>query len=274
MRTVDRRCAMTKVVRSLVSAFKARWMRASVALSSALVASSRIRIGASLSIARAIDRRWRSPPDSERAAFGDQGRIAVGFDDDEVMRLGSLRGGFEFRVARFGLADAQVVGDRAVEQARILEHHGDVLAQRMQTDLADVDAIDADAPCARIVGAIEQAQRRGLARAGRADQRHRAAGRDAETQVPQCRMRSARSRTKRCRIPRRRAPPPATTARRVFRAALPWYRAPRRNRTSEWVWKNRPEMKPANCSSWPISIIANPTKLTMPPTLTSPLPLS
>ena len=38
---------------------------ASVSTSSALVASSRIRIGASLRMARAMARRWRSPPDSE-----------------------------------------------------------------------------------------------------------------------------------------------------------------------------------------------------------------
>ena len=61
---VDSRWAITKVVRPCISVLSAFWMRASVTESSALVASSRIRIGGFFSSARAIARRWRSPPDS------------------------------------------------------------------------------------------------------------------------------------------------------------------------------------------------------------------
>src|SRR6185312_518681 len=102
LRTVERRCAMMKVVRLQHNASIARLMRASVALSSALVASSRIRIGASFSIARAIARRWRSPPDSERP----RSLTAVGA----------------------GIADAQVLFDAADEQPGFLEHHRDIAA--------------------------------------------------------------------------------------------------------------------------------------------------
>ena len=54
-----------KVVRPAISAFSAFCTRASVAASSALVASSRISTGGSFSKARAIARRWRWPPESE-----------------------------------------------------------------------------------------------------------------------------------------------------------------------------------------------------------------
>ena len=58
-RTVDSRCAMMNVVRPAISVFNARLTRASVAASSALVASSRIRIGGFFNNARAIARRCR-----------------------------------------------------------------------------------------------------------------------------------------------------------------------------------------------------------------------
>jgi len=62
--TVDRRWAMTMVVRRSAIASSVDWISASVRLSSALVASSRIRIGGFLSSVRAIATRCFSPPDS------------------------------------------------------------------------------------------------------------------------------------------------------------------------------------------------------------------
>jgi hypothetical protein len=61
---VDSRCAITSVVRPFMTRSSAAWMWRSDSVSSADVASSRIRIGASFSSARAIARRWRWPPDS------------------------------------------------------------------------------------------------------------------------------------------------------------------------------------------------------------------
>src|SRR5262249_10978659 len=66
LRTVASRCAITKVVRPFMTSARAAWILVSVRASSALVASSRMRIGGSLSSARAIDRRWRSPPENNR----------------------------------------------------------------------------------------------------------------------------------------------------------------------------------------------------------------
>src|SRR5215471_18011467 len=99
-RMVDRRWAMMKVVRPCISSLSAFWMRASVTESSALVASSRIRIGGSLRSARAI---------------ADQRLVALWLAQDEVVRLGEPRRLLDLGLAGIGLADAQVVADRAVE---------------------------------------------------------------------------------------------------------------------------------------------------------------
>src|SRR5687767_7153083 len=63
-RTVDSRCAMTNTVRPSISRSRASNSSASVSISSADVGSSRIRIGALLSNARAIAIRCRCPPEN------------------------------------------------------------------------------------------------------------------------------------------------------------------------------------------------------------------
>ena len=68
-------------------------------------------------------------------------------------------------------AVAQVVGDRAGEQHRILEHDGDALAQRSDAVLAHVDAVDQHASGRRVVEARNQADQRRLAGAREADER-------------------------------------------------------------------------------------------------------
>src|SRR6267378_1973918 len=66
LRMVESRWAITKVVRPFITSSRAALTLASVTASSALVASSRIRIGGSFSSARAIESRCRSPPESMR----------------------------------------------------------------------------------------------------------------------------------------------------------------------------------------------------------------
>ena len=63
LRMVDRRCAMISVVRPTASASSADWIFDSVTLSSALVASSRIRIGGFFRKIRAMLTRCFCPPD-------------------------------------------------------------------------------------------------------------------------------------------------------------------------------------------------------------------
>ena len=61
---VDRRCAMAITVLPAITPESADWIAASASLSSALVASSKINIGASFRITRASATRCRCPPDS------------------------------------------------------------------------------------------------------------------------------------------------------------------------------------------------------------------
>ena len=60
-----------------------------------------------------------------------------------------------FLVGGVRLADAQIVGERAVEQQRLLEHHADVPPQRGQLQAADVHAVDLDDAGLRIEGAVQ-----------------------------------------------------------------------------------------------------------------------
>jgi hypothetical protein len=67
---VPRQWAIMKVVRSCISRVIASMITASVLVSTELVGSSRMRIGASLRNARASDMRWRSPPSPRRQWLG------------------------------------------------------------------------------------------------------------------------------------------------------------------------------------------------------------
>ena len=63
---VDKRWAMMMAVCFFTSASRACWIRASLSASTLEVASSRISSGASFRIARAMETRWRSPPERVR----------------------------------------------------------------------------------------------------------------------------------------------------------------------------------------------------------------
>ena len=180
---VESRCAITKVVRPFITSSSAALTLASVTASSALVASSRIRIGGSFSSARAIDSRCRSPPESMRPrspAWVSNFLLAA---LDEFERLRARRRDAHLLFGRVRLADAQIVGDRAVEQQRFLEHHADVPPQRGQLQAADVHAVDLDDAGLRIEGAVQQRDRGRFAGAGRADQRDGLAGQRGEGKV-------------------------------------------------------------------------------------------
>ena len=65
-RTVERRCAMTTTVRPVMRLLSAVWTSDSLSVSRAEVASSRMRTGAFFRMARAMARRWRSPPERRK----------------------------------------------------------------------------------------------------------------------------------------------------------------------------------------------------------------
>src|SRR4051794_21063055 len=177
LRMVESRCAITKVVRPFITSSRAALTLASVTASSALVASSRIRIGGALRSARAVDRGCRSPPDSLRprppawgsdfffpppmnfSAFPRPALAGMGLEFlfaalDEFQRLRAAGGDAHFLVGGVRLADAQIVGERAVEQQRLLEHHADVSPQRGQLQAADIHAVDLDDAGLRVEGAV------------------------------------------------------------------------------------------------------------------------
>ena len=163
---------MTKVVRPLITSLSAAVTFASVAASSALVASSRIRIGGSFNSARAIDSRWRSPPESMRPRSP-----TVEFSPSPWRSMNSSASARwqackDLRIGRVRIADAQILGDRAVEQKRLLEDHADIAPETRELDVADVATVDADLAGLRIVDAVEQRHRRRFACAGRADERN------------------------------------------------------------------------------------------------------
>ena len=104
----------------------------------------------------AIARRWRWPPDRRGAALADHGVVAVRLADDELVRVGHAAGPLHLVIGRAGLADQQVVPDRAVEQQAFLEHHADVGAQAVQGDVAQVLPVDGDAAGGRVPQALQQ----------------------------------------------------------------------------------------------------------------------
>ncbi len=83
------------------------------------------------------------------------------------------------------VAEADVFADGAREEERILQHDGEVPAQRGQVVLAQIDAVEQDAARSDLVEAHHQAGERGFARAGVADDGDGLARLDGEGHVLQ-----------------------------------------------------------------------------------------
>ena len=62
------------------------------------------------------------------AALADQRIVAVGQPQDELVGAGGAGGGDDLRPRGVGPAVGDVLGDRAVEQERLLQHDADVAA--------------------------------------------------------------------------------------------------------------------------------------------------
>ena len=121
-------------------------------------------------------------------ALADDGVVAVLKRLDEVMGGGRARGRFEVAPAGAGAGEGDVVGHRQREQEYVLFDGGDLRAQAGQVPVAQVDAVDGDAPGAGVVGAVHQLGEGGLGGPGLADQRHRFSGGDAQVDVGQHRL--------------------------------------------------------------------------------------
>ena len=116
-----------------------------------------------------------------RAALADRARIAFGQRDDEAMRLGRTRSGFDLCHVGRAVAIRDVVGDASVGEERLLRDIADHAAQCGGIERGDVLPVECDAARFWIDEAQQQFQQRALATAGSADQRDGRAGGHVET---------------------------------------------------------------------------------------------
>ena len=107
-----------------------------------------------------------------QAALAHLGFVALGREADEIVDLREPRRLLDLRVARLPAAVADVVADRVVEQDGVLRHDADRGAQRFLRDVADVLAVDQNAPAADLVEAEQQARDGRFAGTGGTDHRH------------------------------------------------------------------------------------------------------
>ena len=99
-------------------------------------------------------------------------------------------GGFlHLRVGRVRAAIADVVADRVVEQHRVLRDDADGPAHACLFDIPHVLSVDQHPAFRHVIEAVKQPGDGGLARTGRPDNRHHAAGGHGEADVLQDRAR-------------------------------------------------------------------------------------
>ena len=108
-------------------------------------------------------------------ALADDRAVPVRQPADERVGAGLLGGGPHAVVGRRGVAEPDVVGDRAAKQCWILRHPGDVRAPRRRVARGEVDPADRHAPVGRLAEAEQERGGGALAAAALADERDRLA---------------------------------------------------------------------------------------------------
>ncbi len=93
-------------------------------------------------------------------------------------------------VGRVGPAVRDVGPHRVGEEEGVLEDDADLAAERIERDVAHVDAVDRDRALLHVVEAREQQAHRRLARTRHADECDGLAGRDAQREVGEHRLRA------------------------------------------------------------------------------------
>ena len=83
------------------------------------------------------------PARQREAALADHGVEPVGERLDELRGSGDLGRPTDLLVGRVGAAVGDVVADGVGEEERVLEHDADLASQRVERDVAHVDAVDA-----------------------------------------------------------------------------------------------------------------------------------
>ena len=119
-----------------------------------------------------------------------------------------------------GLAEGDVLGDRAGEEEALLRHDPELVAQRLLRHVVEVVAVDRDPAARRLVEAREELRDRGLAGARVADERDRRPGRDVEIDPVQYLL--AEPRAPRSRRARSWPSRPKSVAKCVLEADVPF----------------------------------------------------
>ena len=142
---VESRWAMMIVVRPTISRSSACWISSSVSVSTDEVASSRIRIGASLSTALAIDRRCFCPPES----FTPRSPIRVSYPSARASinpcGIGDPGGVDHSCSVASGRPNRMFSRTVPWNRNTSCKHDADLPAQAFQSELADILAIQGDA---------------------------------------------------------------------------------------------------------------------------------
>ncbi len=120
-----------------------------------------------------------------RTALADQGVQATRQGGDEAVGLGQPQRRPHGVVVVDGGAEGDVAAHRVVEQERVLRHQRGLPGHGPHGQVADVDAVQPHRPVVRVHQPDQQGGDGGLARTGRADQRHRPARRHLEADVVQ-----------------------------------------------------------------------------------------
>ena len=102
---------------------------------------------------------------------------------DELKRICLASRFADFVHGRIGLAVGDVLGNRAVEQDRLLWHISYLAAQALLRAACDVLAIDQDAPLLDVREPQQQLRERGLARTAHAYETHALPGGDVQVEV-------------------------------------------------------------------------------------------
>ena len=124
--------------------------------------------------------RCRSPPESRKPRSPTTVSKPSGRSRTNADRTGGRDGAIEILVARGRPRQAEVLGDRLVEQERVLRDEPDHPPELPGIELADVVAADPNGALLRVGEPQEQGGERGLAGAGGPHDRHRLARRDRE----------------------------------------------------------------------------------------------
>ncbi|MND85551.1 hypothetical protein D3C80_774820 [compost metagenome] len=105
-----------------------------------------------------------------QAGIAKVGLVTIGQLQDELMGMGTARGGLDLLDRGIGASVADVVFHRAEEQRRVLRYQRKVAAQVLGVEVAEVLAVEQDAPLLRVIKTQQQIKQRRLARPRRPDQ--------------------------------------------------------------------------------------------------------